>query len=157
MNAVTVLALALGPAAPAAKDAGGGDTAALQGAWAVEAYTMAGLRAPAVVLADMGVAVDGDVLKAGPTPAATYRAGGEVAWGLEPGPDFRVKLDPAAGPRRVELWVDTPDGPKAYPGIYRVDGDRLPICYATGGDRPGEFRAGSGSARVLIELRRRNR
>ena len=155
MNAVTLLALALGPAAPAAKDAGGGDTAALQGAWAVEAYTMAGLSAPAVVLADMAMTVDGDVLKPGPTPAATYRAGGEVVWGLGPGPDFRVKLDPAARPRRVDLRVDTPDGPKAYPGLYRADGDRLTLCYATGGDRPAEFRAGAGSARVLIELRRR--
>jgi uncharacterized protein (TIGR03067 family) len=157
VNAGTLLALALAPAAPAGKDSGGGDTAALQGAWAVEAYTMGGLSAPAVVLADMAVTIDGDVLKAGPTPAAIYRAGGGVVWGLDPGPDFRLKVDPTARPRRVDLRVDTPDGPKAYPGIYRVDGDRLTVCYATGGDRPAEFRAGAGSARVLVELGRRER
>jgi uncharacterized protein (TIGR03067 family) len=118
---------------------------------------MGGLSTPAVVLADMAVIIDGDVLKAGPTPAATYRAGGGVVWGLDPGPDFRLKVDPTARPRRVDLRVDTPDGPKTNRGIYRADGDRLTICYATGGDRPAEFRAGAGSGRVLVELRHRKR
>jgi RNA polymerase sigma-70 factor (ECF subfamily) len=63
------------------------------------------------------------------------------------------KLDPAATPRGID--ITGPEG-GVEAGIYKLEGDKLTICYELGPDskRPGEFRTEPGSKQVLLVLQR---
>lgn len=51
----------------------------------------------------------------------------------------------------------SPDDPKKFQkGIWRIDGDRMLVCYGPpGGDRPTDFTAARGSGRMLWTLKRK--
>lgn len=60
-------------------------------------------------------------------------------------------LNPAATPREIDLI--SPDE-RILPGIYKVEGEQLVICYTDGRDpiRPSEFESTAGSSRLLLRL-----
>jgi uncharacterized protein (TIGR03067 family) len=145
------------PAAPALKEKPGADRAALQGVWRMEACTYSGTQVPVDVLAGAAVEVRGDRLASGPRPEIIHRGGGEIAFRLGPGTEHEFKLDSETKPKRIDLRRETKDGVQVLLGIYRVDGDRVEVCLARGGERPAEFRADEKSDRVLWVLRRAKR
>jgi len=69
--------------------------------------------------------------------------------------EYGLKLDPAKDPKQVELTADRL-GDKTLKGIYKLDGDKLTICYAYAPDlpRPTEFKTKRGDNCYLYELER---
>lgn len=55
--------------------------------------------------------------------------------------EYRLKLDQTKDPKWVDLYADRL-GDQTLKGIYRLDGDKLTICYAYTPDapRPTEFK-----------------
>ena len=67
-------------------------------------------------------------------------------------------VDPTVTPKQfdddVKLWYGT----RRRPGIYKLEGDRLTICWNNiGSERPQTFDAPPGSEFTLTVLRRRGR
>jgi RNA polymerase sigma factor (sigma-70 family) len=125
------------------------DAARLEGTWLFEAASESrGSRLPEVWTAKLTVRGD--------TFALSHF--------LELSRDLKGKfvLDPAAHPKAIDLRVQEYDlsasGPAlkipacTLPGIYRLDGDRLTVCFPVegGGERPTAFATGGGM--VLITL-----
>lgn len=86
--------------------------------------------------------------------------GSEIRYTVElPGFDFRYSYLLHSGQQLtgIDLTVtETPDGKglgEMMPGICRVDGDTLEICY-NAAKRPAEFAAAEGSGNVLIVLKK---
>jgi uncharacterized protein (TIGR03067 family) len=62
------------------------------------------------------------------------------------------KLDPTQKPKTIDL---THAGEKKSRGIYRLEGDRLKICYAVNAKkRPAEFQTKVGAQQFLFVLKR---
>jgi uncharacterized protein (TIGR03067 family) len=63
--------------------------------------------------------------------------------------NFTFRIDPAKNPKEIDL-TSASDVPGAkgltLPGIYKLDGDTLTVCRASGPEvkRPKEFKAGEG-------------
>jgi uncharacterized protein (TIGR03067 family) len=68
----------------------------------------------------------------------------------------RLRLDPGAGPPAVD-FARRPYGlAGTSPGIYRLEGDTLTLCWAGGRkpERPAEFASRPGTETTLLVLRR---
>jgi uncharacterized protein (TIGR03067 family) len=68
-----------------------------------------------------------------------------------------LDLDPKADPPALSLYAaDDPDHRNSAKlvGIYRVDGDKLTICYVFDGPRPTQFESAPGSEVRIMTLRR---
>jgi uncharacterized protein (TIGR03067 family) len=67
------------------------------------------------------------------------------------GQPMRLDWDPTANPPRMDILCTN----GKIPGIYRLQGDSLQLCWVQGkGERPSEFSSKPGSKRVLLYLRR---
>ena len=111
----------------------------LQGRWELVSCSLGGKPMPVTPGAEADV-IRGDRL--------TTVKGGEVV------ASWRVTLDPAKAPRRMDLKGE---GGKLQLAIYRLDGDTLTVSYkgergATG--RPADFRPGAGVWVVVLERKR---
>jgi uncharacterized protein (TIGR03067 family) len=88
----------------------------------------------------------------GGTMRVAFRKGGrvEIKDGLH-SLDARYKLDPTSNPSQIDLCGGS------YPGIYRLEGNRLTICLTmkTGGPRPNDFTCKPGSGKLLWTLVRK--
>jgi uncharacterized protein (TIGR03067 family) len=109
------------------------DNASLQGTWLMVLYEEEGIKMTVFKNAKMVIA--GDVI--------TFGAGGS-------GPS-RFKLDPTKTPKEFTLFTDKGKDKGEYPGIYRLDGDKLTLCWVTGGKakRPTDFGVPKASGRRL--------
>ncbi|SIO60900.1 RNA polymerase sigma-70 factor, ECF subfamily [Singulisphaera sp. GP187] len=60
--------------------------------------------------------------------------------GTAGGSHNRVLLDPTRNPKALDFLADEEGAPKVCPGIYKLEGDVLTVCFrATQGRRPNEF------------------
>jgi uncharacterized protein (TIGR03067 family) len=135
------LALAPGTPAVAGKDAAGPreDRDSLRRTWKMTSVEWQGKQAPAAAAFTRGEwEVTADRL--------TFRLGtNSVAW--------TYTRDGAKMPGEIDLTATSgPEKGQMLRGIYKLEGDRLRICY--GKERPTTFAAGPGQDQVLMVLRR---
>jgi uncharacterized protein (TIGR03067 family) len=62
-----------------------------------------------------------------------------------------VKVDPTKNPPHFEMQAE---GQRPAQGIYRLEKDRLTLCFSEGGERPTEFKSEPGTRNILIVLKR---
>lgn len=137
MTSVLVLALAIG--APAPKDPPKKDPAFV-GDWVPESVTVGGQKVP--------------------IPPMTFRFTADGKFERQSGGD-----PPSTGTFTVVLKKDpayidltSSDGMAASPvalSIFKVEGNTMTICTATGGDRPTAFASPAGSMTVLLVFKRK--
>jgi uncharacterized protein (TIGR03067 family) len=134
-----VLGLAIAVGAPGPKEAPKAVPARIEGEWVVESYMLGGKdvgreKGGTFVIADGKIAL----LKDG-------RRREEVEY----------KLDPKADPPRIDLSPPAKEKEGVIPGIYKLDGDTLTLCFPKGqGDRPTKFESPAESKIVLMTLKR---
>jgi uncharacterized protein (TIGR03067 family) len=70
--------------------------------------------------------------------------------------DSTCKLDATKQPPQIDMiGTEGANKGKAAQGIYKLDGDRLTICYTMPGqDRPMQFESKPGSGATLVTWRR---
>lgn len=109
----------------------------LQGEWTVKSARVDG-HDPGEKLVLKSVTFDGDKVL------------------LAKGQEGTFKLDPAKDPKHLDLNVT--EGPHTgdFPGVYKLDGDKLTFHFAhkPGGDRPGDFECKEGGQTVLLTMER---
>jgi uncharacterized protein (TIGR03067 family) len=67
---------------------------------------------------------------------------------------MRLKLDPSANPKAVDLISTLGDRPQVAKGIYERKGDELKLIWARNGQaRPAEFETKRGDDRIFVTLR----
>ena len=127
------------PAAVQPKDAPA--AAQLEGDWVLEKYVDGGVEQERRKGARFLIA-DGKI-------AITTPSGGKE-------PTVGYTVDAKANPPRIDLT--SPDKKEAgpIPGIYRLDGDTLKICFPKGRtkERPAKFESPADSRIVLMTLKR---
>jgi uncharacterized protein (TIGR03067 family) len=68
--------------------------------------------------------------------------------------DMKLKLDPSAKPKAVDLASTIREGQVAH-GIYALDGDELKICWSRNAKaRPDGFKTKPGDDRMFFTLKR---
>jgi uncharacterized protein (TIGR03067 family) len=131
MYSSLLIGLSLTVGAPASKEAPKADPAKFAGEWVIEKYVNGGKV---------------DDKRAGTEVKITAD---EITPGKEP--PARYTLDPKADPPRIDLTADN----KTIPGIYKLEGDTLTICFPKGkGERPAKFESPDGSRIILMILKR---
>jgi uncharacterized protein (TIGR03067 family) len=101
-------------------------------------------------------AVPGEVGELDSCYSWEFKAGGKIVLRLkdyEPA-EWRYTTDPAKNPAHID-WSD---GEDTVPGIYKVEGDTLTICYShnPANDRPTRFESPKGTRLILLTFKRMN-
>jgi uncharacterized protein (TIGR03067 family) len=142
ISAWLLVVVALVSAAEAAQTgAAGKDLASLQGTWRLVGREVEGKKATAAEVKDAEALylVKGDRL--------VYRSQGKDVW------EATIKLNARATPRTLEVThISGPFKGKSVRGIYKLEGQRLTICFSTS-RLPTEFST-SDTDRVLLVYQR---
>lgn len=138
--------LAFAPAPfPKTRERGGQQFASLEGKWTYVAQTIGGWQLPRESRNEIWVEIQG---------ASYWRCG---TGGVRQ--ESRLTLDPKRQPKEFTLTFTHPISGKVSvsKGIYRLDGDRLTLCYnATGNTRPAKFESPEGQEGVVLSVLRRS-
>jgi uncharacterized protein (TIGR03067 family) len=131
-----VLAAALGIAASPKEDAGKKDLEKMQGDWTAESMERDGMKLEADDAQAFFRTVKGNSY-------TVHRYSKKISAGT-------FRLDATKTPRTIDFMPDFPAKGKAILGIYRLDGDKLTLCYpAPGQPRPKEFSAKEGTGNTV--------
>jgi uncharacterized protein (TIGR03067 family) len=121
------------------EDANKKDLKAMQGDWAGDSLTRDGMAFPADDAQALFRTVKDDSY-------TVYRFRKKVGSG-------KFTIDATKSPREITIIPDAPPKGKpapAIPGIYKIDGDRITMCYSTpGGKRPTKFESTEDSGLTL--------
>jgi len=131
-----LVGLALAVGAPGLKDTKA-DPAKIEGDWVAESYVLGGKDE-------------------GREKGKLFRfADGKISNPEGKGEEIEYKLDPKADPPQIDLTPIGKKGP-SIPGIYKVEGDTLVLCFPKGRrtDRPTKFESPEGSRIVLFTFKR---
>lgn len=136
MNASTLIVIAFALAAPGPKD-GKGEPAKLEGDWIVEKYIQGGKE---------------EKKRKG---AHFSFKDGFVFVQEEGNKGITFKVDEKASPAKLDIG----DAMLSIPGIYKIEGNVLTICFLKGGknenaERPKTFESPEGSKLVIMILKR---
>jgi uncharacterized protein (TIGR03067 family) len=106
----------------------------------------------------VGFSADGKFRPAS-SPGERWEIQGNVVLWLDPEDEdnaFRCHLDPMATPRVMDfVLLGDPSGAAVARGIYRLDGDRLRVCYGGPGEpRPSKFGSAKDSDQFVLFLTR---
>ena len=149
LSAVVLGLLVALPAALAAPAKDGKDTKddlkKFAGDWTVSSWRQFGQDVDKDQLDTARWAVKGDKY--------TFEMGGNTEEGT-------LKLDPAKKTPTIDLHItDGADKGKDQPGIYKLDGDTLTICFAKPGakDRPTDFTSTEGNEQILVVMKRKKK
>jgi uncharacterized protein (TIGR03067 family) len=136
MRTLLLTLLALGTLA-ADEDPGRKDRETMQGDWAAVSMVSDGYRLPDDDAQALFRSIQGDRY-------TVFRFDKAVGKGT-------FTLDATKKPRAIDAVPETPAGKgKPMRGIYRIDGDKLELCFATAGkERPAAFESKEGSGHTL--------
>jgi uncharacterized protein (TIGR03067 family) len=132
-----LLGLALTLSAPATKDPPKKDLPSLVGSWIGETGIKGGKPSPPED-ASMEFSKDGTLI---------FKEKGKEIPGS-------YKMDATPFPAQLDLTLGAGGQNISFPGIYKIDGDTLTICFTFMGDRPTKFESPDGSKTMLITLKR---
>ena len=126
------------------------ELAAFAGTWVYERQVVEGKEIPVAEMGKSHIVISGDTLT-----RHAYAADGRA---LHPIPST-ISVDPTANPKLMDDDAAMPTGSKKRRlGIYKLEGDRLTLCYDnTGKERPTAFDSPAGSSFVLSVLRRQGK
>lgn len=118
------------------------ELAKFQGTWVAVAFEREGVKTPEEHLGTVRLVIDGD----------RYRYS-------EPGGGFegRYRLDPTKRPKEIDSILTTGEHRgKVAPGIYEIDGETHPVCFAPPGseDRPTALVDSPGAGYRLYLMRK---
>jgi uncharacterized protein (TIGR03067 family) len=114
------------------------DEKKILGTWTIESFMEGGKKADKELIKDAKVTITAD---------------GKIKLTRgEQEEEFTYTLDSTQKPKEINL---TNSKDKTASGIYKLEGDKLTVCFARqGGDRPLDFASEKGSAVVLQVLKR---
>ena len=140
-----VFSFAIGLSAIALERARGDDKAkkdeeAILGTWTVVSFEEGGKKAPDEAIKDTTAKITAD-------GKMTIKRG-------EQEEQFTYKLDPS---QKIKEFNGTNAQGKTAEGIYKLEDDKLTICFSRGGGlRPTEFASAEGTTIVLMVLKKQN-
>jgi uncharacterized protein (TIGR03067 family) len=136
-------AIALMSADSPKQDTVNADLEKLQGTWQVVIQEREGMKAPEELVEMLRIAYKGDHY--------TFFLGARVV------DEGTIVLDPSKEPRSIDNKPGIgPHKGETIPGIYKLEGDKLSLCYAPAGkERPTEFKTELDSGRWRYVLKRR--
>jgi uncharacterized protein (TIGR03067 family) len=117
----------------------------LTGTWNIIAAEYQGKPIPQQFLKDLKMKV---TIAAGKITLAYF-------WDRPHTEEIHFRLDPAQKPAWIS-GVGFEEKERSVPGIYRLDGDKLTVCFdlAAKPERPREFKSAASTERVVVTLQR---
>jgi uncharacterized protein (TIGR03067 family) len=110
---------------------------ALQGEWKVVSFNKAGDETPADELAGAKMVFAGEMV------TVTFRKKDDPAG---------FKIDTKANPPAIDIIPKTNPKNEVVKGIYKLEKDKLTICFGPdGAGRPAEFKAGKTASVMVLE------
>ncbi len=149
-NVLAVVALVTLAAGTPAEDKAGDARKELAGVWATVSMVVDGEEIPADRCEGVRLEVD---------PAGKYAL--RDIYRSPDGKPYergRLVLDAASSPKAIDLLAaQGPDRDLSSLGIYKLEGDRLTLCYAQAGvkTRPTKFASKAGKDGVVLHVLRR--
>jgi uncharacterized protein (TIGR03067 family) len=144
IHAILFLAAGLLPASDTTKeDAAKKELEKLQGTWKITSLEVGGKPLPED-------AVSGTFTLKG--DKYTFKTDDQEEEGT-------FKIDPSKKPPAIDLLIGSGmDKGKTQLGVYKLEGDRLTLCFAVAGDkeRPGKFATAEDSNQLLFGLKKAN-
>jgi uncharacterized protein (TIGR03067 family) len=125
------------------------ELAALGGTWVYERMVVEGKEIPVAQMSKSHIVISGDSMV-----REIYSADGQQLTPMR----STIWIDPTVIPKQLDDDQSGPLGKRRRPAIYRLEGDRLTLCWNNSGtERPTDFDSPAGSSLVLSVLRRQGR